>query len=84
MVQIAIIVGTVPTIVGVWRDPSVERPLPWLLWSLSFIIAIVVVTMRHVSWVAYASPVIQMVMYIGIGLLALRAQRPPLADMRRA
>ena len=81
MVQVAIIVGTVPTIVGVWRDPLVERPLPWLLWSLSFVIAIVVVTMRHVSWVAYASPVIQMVMYIGIGTLALRAQRPPLAGV---
>jgi hypothetical protein len=73
MIQIAIIVGTVPTILGVWRDPSVERPLPWFLWSLSFVCAIVVVTMRHVSWVAYASPVIQMVMYIAIGMLARRS-----------
>lgn len=74
MIQIAIIVGTIPTILGVWRDPSVERPLPWFLWSLSFVIAIVVITMRNVSWVAYASPVIQMMMYIAIGTLARRRQ----------
>ena len=74
MVQIAIIVGTVPTILGVVRDPLVERPLPWLLWSASFVLAIIVVTMRHTSWVAYASPVIQLLMYVGIGLLASRMQ----------
>lgn len=74
MIQIAIIVGTVPTMLGVWRDPSVEHPLPWFLWSASFVCAIIVVAMRNVSWVAYASPVIQMVMYITIGLLSRRPQ----------
>jgi hypothetical protein len=70
MIQIAIIVGTIPTILGVFRDPTVERPLPWFLWSLSFVVAIIVITMRGTSWVAYASPIIQMGMYIAIGALA--------------
>jgi hypothetical protein len=72
MIQLAIIIGTVPTVLGVWRDPAVERPLPWFLWSGAFILAIIVVTMRHVSWVAYASPVIQFGLYLAIGLLARR------------
>jgi hypothetical protein len=72
MVQTAIIVGTVPTILGVRRNPTVERPAPWFLWSASFILAIIVVSLRGVSWVAYASPVIQCCLYVAIGTLARR------------
>lgn len=72
MVQLAIIVGTVPTVLGVWRDPSVEHPVPWFLWSLSFVAAMTVVTLRHAPGVAYASPAVQFLLYILIGVLTRR------------
>jgi len=72
MVQAAIIVGTVPTVLGVWRNPTFERSLPWFLWSGSFVFALIVVSLRDVSWVAYASPIIQFTLYVTIGALTYR------------
>lgn len=72
MVQAAIIVGTVPTVLGVWHNPTFERSLPWFLWSGSFVFALIVVSLRDVSWVAYASPTIQFALYVTIGSLTYR------------
>ena len=46
IVQVAIIIGFIPTWCGVWKTPSCEKPRPWWIWCVSYGIAGVVVIMR--------------------------------------
>lgn len=46
IVQVSIIIGFIPTWIGVWKTPSCEKPRPWWIWCVSYGIAGVVVIMR--------------------------------------
>ncbi len=73
VIQIAIIAGGIPTYVSVWRNPANEKPGPWLLWGLAFICAAFVVVFRWVgNPLELVYPIIGVVLYSGIGVLALR------------
>lgn len=37
VIGIILIVSFVPTVLGVWKDPSVEEALPWGIWTLAFL-----------------------------------------------
>jgi len=57
IVQVAILIGFVPTWRGVWRGTVKERSLPWWLWSSAYTLALVVVIMRwNGQWVALIYP----------------------------
>jgi hypothetical protein len=46
IVQVAFIIGFIPTWRGIWKMPSSEKPRPWLIWCVSYGIAAVVVILR--------------------------------------
>ncbi len=79
LVQVAIIIGGVPTIVSVWRRPENEKPLAWLLWSGAFICLLLVIIFRWDNKpVELVYPIISIVLYGSVGLLALRKSAMPL------
>jgi hypothetical protein len=46
IVQVAIMVGFVPTWRAVWATPASEHPRPWWIWSVSYAVSIIVVLLR--------------------------------------
>lgn len=73
LLQVCIIVSFIPTYRGVWRNPRNERPLPWLLFSFGYIVAIVVVGLR---WRGQPQdlvfPGLNIVLHAIVGLMSLR------------
>jgi hypothetical protein len=45
-VGVILLVSSVPTIAGVWRNGSIEQPLPWYMWTAAFAITAVNVFWR--------------------------------------
>ncbi|HXK36234.1 MAG TPA: hypothetical protein VJ553_01510 [Candidatus Paceibacterota bacterium] len=77
LIQIAIVTGGIPTYFSVWRNPSNERPWPWLLWGAAFICqTLVIVTKWTGQPLELVYPIIGILLYAGIGLLALRKSAP--------
>ena len=36
LIIVTAIIGMIPTASGVWVEPNLEAPVPWMLWSLAF------------------------------------------------
>ncbi|MFA4846109.1 MAG: hypothetical protein WC654_06150 [Patescibacteria group bacterium] len=69
----ATLLGGVPTILGVWRNPKLEKPVPWLLWSLAFLLTIVNVVLRGNGFALnLAMPVAGLVLHGTVAILAFR------------
>jgi hypothetical protein len=81
--QFAIALGCVPTYRTVWANPFAERPGPWLLWGISFILGIAVVALRWTgSPLELAYPVSGALLYGAVGILALRKPTAPSENRR--
>lgn len=73
LIQIAIVAGGIPTYRSVWLSPRNEKPWPWLLWSIASIFVAVVVLLRWTGQpLELLYPVVSILLYGGIGLLAFR------------
>jgi hypothetical protein len=73
LVQVAIVIGGVPTILSVWRQPTNERPTPWLLWGSAFTCQLMVIISRWTGRpVELVYPIIGILLYGVVGILALR------------
>lgn len=73
----ATLLGGIPTILGVWRNPRLEKPTPWLLWSLAFALTIFNVFLRGNGYALnLAMPVGGLLMHGAVALLALRRLQP--------
>lgn len=46
VMQAAIFVSFIPTYRDVWKDAKKETPLPWCIWSIAYVVGIVVVMIR--------------------------------------
>lgn len=46
LVVLAIAISFWPTYRGVWRDPTLERPAPWFLWTSAYVLFAVTVVLR--------------------------------------
>ncbi len=57
---------------GVYRNPTSERPLPWIWWSIPYGIGSIVVIVRLEDWVELLYPISSLVLH---GLVALFAYR---------
>jgi hypothetical protein len=76
LIQFAIVIGGVPTLVSVWRQPYNERPWPWLLWGVAFICQTAVILTRWTRQpLELVYPLIGVVLYSGVGILALIRRR---------
>lgn len=46
LLQVCVAIGFIPTYISVWSNPSNERLLGWVLWSVMFALQIIVVRLR--------------------------------------
>lgn len=73
LLQFGYILAFVPTYLGVYKNSSAEKALPWFLWTLSFVINMVVITIRWSgAWQDFVNPSIAVLLHLGLALLALR------------
>ena len=74
ILQLAIAISFVPTYRGVWKNPAVERALPWYLWSFAYILIIIVVALRwRDQYQDLVYPVNLLLLHAAVGLLTRRA-----------
>ena len=76
IVQVAIVIGFIPTWCGIWKTPSCEKPRPWWIWFVSYGIAAVVVILRwkH-QWVDLVYPVLCVFLHASIPILGIISKR---------
>lgn len=74
ILQIAILIGFVPTYLGVLRNPKNEKPLPWLIWSAVYVLGTIIVLLRwNGQYIDIIYPLVTGLMaHSGVALLSLR------------
>jgi hypothetical protein len=82
LLQATIIIAFIPLIEGVWRNPSIEKPLPWWLWSIAFTLNIGVVLMRwNGQWQDLGYPINVFVLHTLVAILCSRAQHTKISSV---
>lgn len=72
IVQVAIIIGFIPTWYGVWQNPSQEKPRPWWIWTGSYFIAGIVVIMRWKGqWIDLVYPWLCIPLHASVPLVGM-------------
>ncbi len=70
VLQGAISVGFIPLYRGVWHNPSRERALPWLVWTVGYCVNILAVVLRWKGqWQDLAYPVNSILFHSGVAIL---------------
>ncbi len=73
LLQVAVIVAMLPLLKGVRRNPTIENPLPWWLWTIGFTINLTVVILRWKGqWQDLAYPINTIVLHAWVAILASR------------
>jgi len=68
LLQLAFVISNIPTLRGVWRDPAVERALPWFGFGLAYVLNVIVVLMRWQGQaIDLAYPVLSLLADGGVG-----------------
>jgi Na+/melibiose symporter-like transporter len=79
LLLVTIAIALIPTLRNVARDPRVEKPLPWLMFALSYLIQLAVVVLRYTQPQDLGAPIGGTILHLLVGLLALRRpmSKPP-------
>lgn len=73
ILQGAVAISFAPTLRGVWKNPRMERALPWYLWSIAYVLVLVVITMRwRNQYEDLVYPINCLILHAAVGLLARR------------
>lgn len=65
-----LLISGYPTVLGVWRNPAMERPLPWLLWTVAFACTLATVQIDREK-IRLTEPRVWMVAVVPIGGILL-------------
>ncbi len=72
IVQVAIIIGFVPTWKSVWRDPSCEQQRPWWIWSATYCVALAVVFLRwRNQWIDLIYPANCILLHASVAVIKM-------------
>lgn len=72
IVQVAIIIGFIPTWHGVWKTPSCEKPRPWWIWMIAYGIAGIVVVLRWKNqWIDLVYPVLCVFLHASVPIVGI-------------
>ena len=72
ILQLAIIVGFIPTLRLVWKSPRSEQPGPWLIWTLGYAILVVTITMRwRGQWYDLIYPINSIIFHTAVAALSI-------------
>lgn len=76
IVQVAIAVGFIPIWRAVWKNPSCEHSRPWLIWVVSYLVSLIVVTLRWKGqWIDLVYPINCVLLHASVPILcSLRAK----------
>lgn len=73
ILQLSVAISFVPTYRGVWKNPAIERALPWYIWSAAYVLSIVVIAMRwREQYVDLVYPINCLILHVAVGLLTLK------------
>lgn len=76
IVQVAIIIGFIPTWHGIWKSPSHEKPRPWWIWCVSYGIAGIVVILRWKGqWIDLVYPWLCVFLHASIPIFGAVAKK---------
>lgn len=76
ILQGAVALSFVPTLRGVWNDPSCEKALPWWIWSSAYIFLIAVVMIRwNNQYADLAYPTNGLVLHGLVAIFVLRKRQ---------
>jgi hypothetical protein len=76
LLQLAFVISNIPTFRGVWKDPCIERPLPWFGFAAAYLLNLAVVIMRWNDNLAdLAYPVISLIADGGVGIVIVWRRR---------
>lgn len=74
MLQVATAIAFVPIIRGVYAWEEVEKPIPWMMWSFSYGLQIVIVYIHPHGWKEFAYPIVCLVLHFAVGVFSLRVR----------
>ena len=75
LLQSCFLISIVPTYRSVWKNPHGEQLSPWLLWTIAYALATLVVVLRYQGHGAdLAYPMISLISTAGVTALTLRGQ----------
>ena len=72
ILEIALTIGFIPTVLGIIRDPSCEPPFVWFIWSATFVLQFLVVELRKGKMIEFLYPVNMFWLHLLVSILALR------------
>ena len=72
LVQGALIIGGIPTIVGLWHDSSKEPWISWFLWTVGFVFQFYAVKLTWKKRIEFLYPVGMVIFHALIFILAVR------------
>ena len=74
ILQVAILIGFIPTYISVLSSPKNEKPLCWFIWSTAYASGTIVVLLRwNGQYIDIIYPFVTGLMaHVGVGLLSLR------------
>lgn len=72
ILEIALTIGFIPTVLGIIRDPSCEPPFVWFIWSATFVLQFLVVKLRKGKMIEFLYPVNMFWLHLLVSILALR------------
>jgi hypothetical protein len=76
VVQVAVIIGFIPTWRGVAKTPACEKPRPWWIWCAAYGIATIVVILRWKNqWVDIVYPLLCTILHASVPLVGIVARR---------
>lgn len=76
VVVIAFLISFFPTFKGVWQDPFKEAPLPWLIWTVAFLITTSNVILRwNEQPLALVIPIVLFMTHGGIAILCTNKRK---------
>ncbi len=70
--QVGTLTSFIPYIISVRKKPELERPLPWLVWSLAYATLLTVCLLKFEHWQELVYPINCMILHGTIGILALK------------
>ncbi len=69
LLQASTLISFLPLICDVWKNPSIEKPTPWLLWTLGYALLFSIVLLRWKKWEDAVYPLLCLILH-GIVLYA--------------
>lgn len=81
---LAFVVSFKPTFDGVRRDPNIEKPLPWAMWTMAFTITLTNVLMRHGISMSLVSPAVLLASHGSIAILSRESRKEIFGARARA